>query len=129
MSVRDAGLERVRDAMVTRPKTLPADATVADLRRLLANPRLLTVLLVEGTRFAGAVEREDVDDALANDVPARALTVPELETIGPDAPLQEAVERLDASGSRRMVVLDADGTTLLGLLCLKGDRAGFCRSG
>lgn len=129
MNVREAASERVRDAMVTRPKTLPADATVGDLRRLLANPRLLTVLLVEGTTFAGAVEREDVDEGLEDESPARALAVPELDTIGPDAPLREAVERLYDSWSRRLVVLDADGTSLLGLLCLKGDRAGLCRSG
>jgi CBS domain-containing protein len=126
MTVRETGQERVRDAMVTRPKTLPADATVRDLRRLLANPRLLTVLLVEGTAFAGAVEREDVGDELRGDAPARALAAPEVETIGPDAPLQQAVERLNALDARRLVVLDADGTSLAGLLCLKGDRAGFC---
>ena len=129
MNVREAGLERVRDAMITRPKTLPADATVGELRRLLANSRLLTVLLVEGATFAGAIEREDVGDELAPDAPARLLAARDVETIGPDAPLGEAVERLDASGSRRLVVLDDDGTSLLGLLCLKGDRAGFCRSG
>lgn len=129
MSAPDAAPELVRDAMVTRPKTLPAQATVGDLRALLANPRLLTVLLVEGTAFAGAIERDDVGDELADDAPARALAAPEVETIGADALLQDAVGQLDASGARRLVVLDADGTRLLGLLCLKGDRAGFCRSG
>jgi hypothetical protein len=33
---------RVRDVMVTRPKTLPTAATVSDLRRLFENPHAAT---------------------------------------------------------------------------------------
>jgi len=35
----------------------------------------------------------------------------------------------DRDGDRRLIVLDPDGATLRGLLCLTADRTGFCQSG
>lgn len=64
---------RVRDVMLARPKTLPVEATVADLRRLFANPRVLTALLVDGPMFVGSIERDDLDAALPDDASARSL--------------------------------------------------------
>ncbi|HVW19353.1 MAG TPA: CBS domain-containing protein [Solirubrobacteraceae bacterium] len=119
---------RVADAMVAAPKTMPADATVADLRAAFANPHVLTALLVDGTAFAGAVERGALRDDLPDDRPARALARRDMPTIGPDAPLSEAIARLDADGGQRLVVVDRDGRTLRGLLCLTSDRSGFCSS-
>ena len=40
----------------------------------------------------------------------------------------EALAVLDDDAEGRLVVLDPDGRTLRGLLCLTGDRTGFCRS-
>lgn len=125
---RDAEGARVRDAMVSRPKTLPASATVAELRALFANPHVQTALLVDGERFAGAVERGDVPDDAAETSPARALAATAVSTVEPDTPLAEALEILDADAHRRLVVLDPDGVTLRGLLCLTSDRTGFCQS-
>ena len=41
--------------MVRRPKTLPADITVADARKAFENASVKMLLLVEGDRFRGAV--------------------------------------------------------------------------
>lgn len=118
---------RVRDAMLAAPKTLPAESTVADLRRVFANPHVVTALLVDGTRFVGAVEREAVASAQTPDAaPARHLTGPDVGTITPDEPMTAAMAMLDERGERRLVVLDPDGRTLRGLLCLTSDRSGFC---
>lgn len=119
---------RVRDAMVSRPKTLPASATVADLRGLFANPHVRTALLVDGDRFAGAVERHDVPSDGDDARPARELAAAEVTTVEPDAPLADALAILDADANHRLVVLDPDGVTLRGLLCLTTDRTGFCQS-
>ena len=51
-----------------------------------------------------------------------------MATIDPDAPLTEALAVLDEHAERRLVVLDRDGGTLRGLLCLSSDRNGFCQS-
>jgi CBS domain-containing protein len=48
-------------------------------------------------------------------------------TITPDRPVTEAMDILDTRGLARLVVLEEDGVTLAGLLCLDLKRAGFCR--
>ncbi|HWK29123.1 MAG TPA: CBS domain-containing protein [Solirubrobacter sp.] len=124
----DAERLRVRDAMVTTPKTTPANASVAELRATFANPHVVTALLVDGPAFAGIVHRDTLAGDVADASPARALAVRDVPTIAPDAPLTEALAGLDERGERRLVVLDGDGSTLRGLLCLTTDRQGFCQS-
>jgi predicted transcriptional regulator len=116
----------VRDVMLSRPKTLPADATVADLRRLFANPRVETAVLVDRSRFVGVIDREGVDEVLPDDVPARSLARGDGVTIGADATVADAMARLDANRASRLVVVGDDGVTLQGLLCLNTRRTGFC---
>jgi CBS domain-containing protein len=125
----DAAERRVRDAMVASPKTMPAAGTVADLRATFANSHVVTALLVDGGEFAGVVHRDALAGDVPDDQPARALARrDDVATIEPDAPLADAMRMLDAQGERRHVVLDADGRTLRGLLCLTRDRSGFCQS-
>ena len=45
----------VADLMLRNPKTLPGDASVADVQSVLDNPRVQLVLLADGDRFRGAV--------------------------------------------------------------------------
>lgn len=125
---RDAPGLRVRDAMVTSPKTVPAQATVRDLRATFVNPHVVTALLVDGTRFVGVVHRMQLDDQLGDEQPAAALARRDVPTIEPEAPLADALAILDADDERRLVVLDPDGDRLRGLLCLTRDRGGFCQS-
>jgi len=111
--------------MLRNPKTLTSAASVAEVRELLASPKVQMVLLVEGEAFKGAVT--DVpDDASPRD---RALdhVDPAAETIAPDASADEAFERAAASPTRRVIVLDEDDN-LLGLLCLNASRTGFCQT-
>jgi CBS domain-containing protein len=117
-----------RDAMITAPKTVAADATVDQLRSLFANPHVTTALSVDGSRFVGCVERDQVTDSIAGDTPARALATRRIPTVEPDTPLTDALSILDAQGGRRLVVLDLAGSQLRGLLCLTVDRHGFCQS-
>jgi len=111
--------------MLREPKTLSGDASVAEVREQLANPKVQMVLLADGRAFKGAVTRIP-DEAESTD---RALPYSEAspETIAPDAPDDEAFERADASLNRRVIVLD-DENNLLGLLCLNAARTGFCRT-
>src|SRR5690349_20448079 len=98
--------------MLTRPKTLPADATVADLRRLFTNPRIETALLVERSRLVGVVDREQVDETPADNLPATALARRDRVTISADASVAEAMAQLDENRSRRLVVVGSDGATV-----------------
>jgi predicted transcriptional regulator len=119
---------RVRDAMIASPKTLRADVTVADLRAMFANPHVATAVFVDGDAFAGVVRRDALRDDISGDMPVRGLIDRDEPTIEPDADLAEAVRVLDARSERRLVVVDPDGRTLRGLLCLTSDRSGFCQS-
>lgn len=118
----------MREVIVARPKTLPVEGTVAALRRLFANPHVVTALLVDGALFAGAVELEDLPIDAPDELPARELAGPDVDSIHPDAPVTAALARLDDAGECRLVVLDPGGRTLHGLLCLTRERSGFCRS-
>jgi CBS domain-containing protein len=119
----------VREIMVSRPKTLPAGATVAAVRRLFENESVRTALLVDGSRFAGALERGDVPAAAAADEPATRFVHEEPATVGPEQPAREAVAAMTSLGTRRLVVLGEDGVTLCGLVCLTADLEAFCSGG
>lgn len=113
------------DLMLRRPKTLRGDATVAEVRGVLANPRVQMVLLADGTTFRGALT--DIPATAGDDEPALAYAS-DAETIAPDASGELAFERANASPHRRVIVLGAHDE-LLGLVCLNSRRDGFCKSG
>ena len=117
--------EVAADLMLRNPKTLAADASVAEVREQLTSPRVQMVLLAEGRAFRGAVTAVPADAAPTEFALAYIDESP--ETIGPRASAHEAFERAAASPSRRVIVLDEDNN-LLGLLCLNPSRTGFCRT-
>lgn len=117
----------VGDVMVRRPKAMPATATVADLRRAFANPHVISALLVDGDAFAGLVNRVDLPEAARDDAPARDFADAGVVTVRPSTALPEAVKTLDTDQGRRLVVLEDDGRTLAGLLCLDESRSSFCQ--
>jgi predicted transcriptional regulator len=124
----DAAERLVRDVMVRRPKTLPVDATVAELREHFTNPRVQTALLADGGRFAGAIAPSELPaDAPATGA-ARDYARLDVPTMAPDATMADAMALMDSRGDHRLVVLDGDGdgATLVGLLCLDRTGASFC---
>jgi CBS domain-containing protein len=124
----DAAGRLVRDVMVKRPKTLPAEATVGDLRRQFENPRVQTALLTDGGRFAGAIAPSELPDGADAAEPARAYARIDVPTLAPDATMDEAIALLEARGDFRVVVLEGEGedATLAGLLCLDRRGTTFC---
>jgi CBS domain-containing protein len=120
-----AGAQVAADLMLREPKTLPGDATVAQVGSVLANPKVQMVLLADGTVFRGAVTSLPAD--APQDVPAVDYADANPDTMRPDEPAAAAFERANASPYRRVIVLGDDGT-LLGLLCLNVRRTGFCKT-
>ena len=112
--------------MLSRPKTLPAAATVGDVREFFRNPHVMTALLVDDGDFRGAIDRGAVPAGATDD--ARALDYAALDTptISPEAGVEDALEALRGLESRRLVVLDTDGARLLGLVCLNTTGTRFC---
>jgi hypothetical protein len=113
------------DLMLRDPKILTAEASVAEVRQQLANPKVQMVLLAQGHAFKGAVTHIPAE-ASPRDRAANYVD-PNAEVVSPQASDDEAFQRAAASPNRRAIVLDDDGN-LLGLLCLNQSRTKFCRS-
>jgi CBS domain-containing protein len=125
----DVADSTVGDVMVRRPKTLPADASVGDVRRLFENASVETGLLVDDTRFRAAIERPNVPDTAPDDAPAIDFASTPTTAVHPSTPMRDAMALLETESTRRLVVVDEDGETLRGLVCLNHSRSGFCSGG
>jgi CBS domain-containing protein len=126
VSLDDAVGKTVGDVMIARPKTWAADARVGEIRRAFERPSVRTVLLADGEHFVGAIERDGLPDDAPEDEPASAYAETQPLTATPEMPIPEAVKLLDGRSEPRLVVLDEDGLTLRGLLCLDNTGPGFC---
>ncbi len=116
--------QRVDQLMISRPKTLPSSATVGLVRAAFANDHVHVMLLTDGGTLRGAVIREDLVD-VPDDASALAASTLVGRTIAPSASMQQAHQILAETAARRLAVIDENGT-LLGLLCLKRRRNGYC---
>ena len=113
--------------MVTRPKTTSYDVTVGAARAVLDGDHVHMVLLIQGGRLRGTIVREDLQEASEDD-PALLHARLAGRTVGPSVRADVAQEWLARTGARRFAVVDGAGD-LLGLLCLKRRRTGFCSDG
>lgn len=116
----------VRDALVRHPKLCGPDSTVADVRRVLLDDHVHAALLVatHGT-LVSVVERADLTPELSSGTPARTVGRLQGRTTHPDSDLEETWAEMRRTDRRRLAVVDDRGV-LLGLLCLKRTRLGFC---
>jgi CBS domain-containing protein len=122
----EASAQTVGEVMIRAPKTLPAGASVLDVRRAFERPSVRTVLLADGEHFAGLIERDGVPDDAPDDAPAVGYRDPAPPTATPQTPMSEAIKLLDGRAEPRLVVIDADGISLRGLLCANATGTGFC---
>ena len=127
VSRADALTKTVGEVMIRAPKTLPSTATVADVRRAFERPTVRTVLLADGDRFAGAIERGGLPPDAPDPAPALAHAQSDPLTATPNMAMSEAITMLEAREEPRLIVLDDDGATLRGLLCVNASATGFCQ--
>jgi CBS domain-containing protein len=126
ITLDEAAEKTVGDVMIRRPKTLPADALVSDVRLAFERPSTRTVLLADSQHFAGAIERGGLPDDAPDDAPALRYVEPEPLTASPATPMIDAIRLLEGREEPRLIVLDEDGSTLRGLLCGNRTATGFC---
>ena len=115
--------DRVTDVMLREPKTVAWDATVEEVRAVLANPSVELLLLAEGKRFRGAIA--DIPDDADPQSPASDFADLAPETISPSESAAVAFEVTARNPQRRVVVVDDDGI-LLGLVCVDRTLMRFC---
>lgn len=109
----------VRNALVADPLVLPAGAPAREVAAVLARPQVEHVLVADGDRLVGSVTAEAIVAAVAEGRDLRALTArdladPDVPTVGPDTPLDEAILVMGETGLERIAVVE-DGR-LLGVL-------------
>ena len=124
---RGAALEglTVADVLLRRPKTMPADATVAQARQSFRDDHVHMLLLVTAGRLTGTLQREDLPDAAPEAGAAQRFAELDQRTFEASLPAEQARQLLLAQGQRRRAVIDEQGR-LVGLLCLKRRQTGFC---
>jgi membrane protein implicated in regulation of membrane protease activity len=109
----------VREALVADPRVLQADAPAQEVAAVLAKPHVENVLVTDGDRLVGSVGEESIVTAVAEgrdlrELTARDLADPDVPTVGPDTPLDEALVLMGESDLERVAVVE-DGR-LLGIL-------------
>jgi Mg/Co/Ni transporter MgtE len=123
--VRDAGQLTVSEVTHRRFSTLPATATVGDVREWFAeSSHRRMAFLTDGGRYVGSLTRADLTGPANADRPASEVAH-DGPTVAPDAPATIAHQLALASDALRVPVVDHDGT-LLGVLAVTTDLAGFC---
>ncbi|MEJ2889667.1 CBS domain-containing protein [Actinomycetospora aeridis] len=111
----------VADAMLRRPKVCEPSTTVGQARRMFGDDHVHALLVVAADVLLAVVERADLEGAPDAAPAARCGQLGD-RVVGPDADLHETWH---AMTGRRLAVVDVRGH-LLGLLCLKRSRRGFC---
>jgi predicted transcriptional regulator len=111
--------------MVTRPVVHQSSITVAEVRTFFEDDHVHMALLMDGGEVVGTVERADLEAATSELAPAREIAALHGRTITPGIALSDAASMMKRTGRRRLAVT-TDGSTLLGLLCLKASGRGFC---
>jgi CBS domain-containing protein len=114
-------MSAVRDAMVSHPGQLPADAPAQAAGELLDRPEVRAVYVTDDERLVGVVTRKTlVRGVVAAGRDPRSTPLGEIaerpdHTIGPDVPLEEAFRFLEQQDAERVPVVDGDGR-LIGVL-------------
>ncbi|MEJ7635579.1 CBS domain-containing protein [Aeromicrobium sp.] len=110
--------------MLRQPKTLSADVSIGEARAAFSDDHMHMVLLTEGRALVGTLTRSDLPQADDLD-PALNWSKLVGRTVSPDASTVAVHALLMDQGVRRVAVVAVDGS-LLGLVCLKQRRTGFC---
>jgi CBS domain-containing protein len=114
------------EAMITTPARHPLSATVGEIRDFFRDDHVHAALIVSPAGYLEAVvERDDIAGCEGLDAAAAPLGRLEGRTVPAGASLADVRRAMIATGRRRAAVTSDDGR-LLGLLCLKASRAGFC---
>jgi CBS domain-containing protein len=122
----DEVLRTAAEVMLTTPARHPLSATVGEIQTFFRDDHVHAALIVSTAGYLEAVvERDDIAGSQGLDAAAAPLGRLAGRTVPAEASVAEVRRAMTATGRRRAAVTSADGR-LLGLLCLKASRTGFC---
>ena len=125
VTVEAAGT-RVSDAMVAWPKTHGPESGLDEIQTLFEDDHVHMALIVAADgRLLTTIERSDITTVSLSYTTVAELGTLVNRTVAPSDALDSATAALQRNGRRRLAVVDDSGR-LLGLLCLKRDRTGYC---
>jgi CBS domain-containing protein len=114
-------MDRVRDAMITEPRSLPASATAQQAGEVLSPAEVRAVYVVDPAGgLVGVVTRKTlVSRVVAAGLDPRATMLadvaePPYYTLDPDVPLEEAFHFIEERGAERVPVVE--GGRLIGVV-------------
>lgn len=115
------------DVALRRPDTLPVGATLEDVRRFFRRSEKIHLALVVDNdgRLLTTILRDDLNDATEGGLAATQLGALSGRTVSSTHPAHALGPAMDSAGQRRLAVVDSVGR-LVGLVCRKSSRAGFC---
>ena len=111
----------VRDAMVSHPGRLQADASARAAGQLLQRPEVRAIYVTDEERLVGVVTRKTlVREVVAagrdpKETSLGEIAEPPHHTIGPDIPLEDAFRFLETEDAERVPVVD-EQERLIGVL-------------
>jgi CBS domain-containing protein len=105
---------QVGDMMQTQVKTADAEATFADVAKIMRTHGISSVVVLQGKKLAGILtERDIVNLVAAGGDPqtvtvAKGMTRRDIETVSPKTDIAEAAEQMVARNIRHLPVTDGD---------------------
>lgn len=115
----------IAEALNRRGRELDVANVAREARTMLENPSVTVVPVLEEGRYVGAVDRS-VLDTVPDETPLGPLARPLLPTSVASEPADRAFARADDVGALRLVVLEDDGSTYRGIVCLRSDGVRLC---
>jgi CBS domain-containing protein len=103
--------DTVRDLLKGDPVTVEASATVQDAAKLMDEKDIGNVLVVENNEVQGIVtDRDIVVRVIAKgdgaDASVREAATTDLETLEPDASIDDAIQKMEQGNIRRLPVVE-----------------------
>jgi len=115
-------VSRVRDAMVTEPRSLSVSASAQEAGEVLVKPEVRAVYVVDDEgRLVGVITRKTLVSRVVAEgsdprtTLASAIAEEPYSILDPDGSLEDAFRFLEERDAERVPVVDADGR-LLGVL-------------
>jgi CBS domain-containing protein len=106
--------KKIQDLMTKNPRTVTADATIAEAAKIMRDEDTGVVPIVEGDQLAGVITDRDiairaVAEGKDGQTKVRDIASQDLVTIDPQQGLDEALRLMAQHQVRRLPVVEEDG--------------------